>query len=214
MNKRTISITGEATCSMKPDMCIISFISHKSNEDYSNCLLELNEEVSQIINKLKKIKIDKDCLTTKDFDIRAHNIYDEKLKKHIFVEYRGEHKINIKIDNNNTLINKVLSLLNSNQFTPRVSISFGLRNENEIKEKALKMAIEKAKKNAEIISLGLGVKLGNIIEIKYNFGSGSISRHRYDYFEDMHICENSQDYNIMPEDSKYDESISVIWEIN
>lgn len=25
MEKRTISITREATCSMKPDMCIISF---------------------------------------------------------------------------------------------------------------------------------------------------------------------------------------------
>lgn len=29
MEKRTISITGEATCSMKPDMCIISFTSKK-----------------------------------------------------------------------------------------------------------------------------------------------------------------------------------------
>ena len=105
------------------------------------------------------------------------------------MEYRGKHQIDIKIDNNNTLINKVLSLLNSNQFTSRVSINFGLRDENEIKEKALKMAIEKAKKNAEIITMDLGVKLGNIIDIKYNFGSGSITRHRYDHFEDMRICE-------------------------
>ena len=214
MDKRTISITGEATYSMKPDMCIISFIAYKSNKDYSSCLLELNNEVSQIINKLKKIKIDKDCLTTKDFDIKAHNIYNEKLKEYIFVEYRGKHRIDIKIDNNNTIINKVLNLLNSNKFTPKVSISFGLRDESEIKENALKMAIEKTKKNAEIIAMGLGVKLGNIIEIKHNFESGSIERHKYDHFEDMHICENSQNYNIMSEDSKYDESISVIWEIN
>ena len=214
MNKRTISITGQATCSMKPDMCIISFTAYKSNEDYSECLSDLNEEVSKIIGKLKRIKIDKECLTTKDFDIKAHNIYDDELKEYVFVEYRGEHRIDIKIDNNNTLINKILNLLNSNEFTPRISINFGLRDESKIKEEALRMAIEKAKKNAKIITMDLGVKLGNVIDIKYNFEDVNITRRRYDYFEDMHICENNQDFNIMPEDSKYDESVSVVWEID
>ena len=213
MGKRSISITGEATCYMKPDMCTISFVSRKYNEDYSQCLKELNEEVSEIINRLKEIKIDEESLTTRDFDIRDHKVYDENLKKYIFVEYVGEHKVDIKIDNDNDLINKILNMLNSHEFTPRITISFGLKDEKIIKEEALKMAIEKAKKNAEIIVMGLGVKLGDVLNVNYNYEGVGISSRGYDCLEEMQICKASENFNIMPEDTSYSESVSVVWEI-
>lgn len=69
------------------------------------------------------------------------------------MEYRGEHKIEIKIDNDSNLINKILNMLNI----------------------ILKVVVYKE--------------------------------------EDMQICDSSQDFNIMPEDTKYDESISIVWKI-
>lgn len=210
---RTISIKGEASCKMKPDMCVISFRVMKANEIYKDSVKELNNEVSDILSKLKSMKIDKDCLTTKDFYVTPHNVYDNDLKEYIFIEYRGEHKIDIKIDNDSNLINKILNMLNDNEFTPKVSLHFGLRDESIIKEEALKMAIEKAKNNSQIIANGLNIKLGNIQDVNYNFGGGSIYERRYDYLEEMDICENSCDFNIMPEDTSHNESVSIIWEI-
>ncbi|MGL6106089.1 SIMPL domain-containing protein [Romboutsia sp.] len=210
---RTISIKGEASCFMKPDMCTISFKVMKTNEVYKNCVKELNEEVSAILNQLKNIKINEDYLTTKDFYVSPHNVYDNDLKEYIFVDYRGEHKIDIKIDNDSDLINRILSMLNDNEFTPRVSISFGLKDESIIKEEALKIAIDKAKKNAKIIAVGLDVKLGNIQDVKYNFGEQEVFNRRYDYLEEVNICKSSCDFNIMSEDSSHNESVSIVWEI-
>ena len=53
------------------------------------------------------------------------------------------------------LINKILNMLNSNEFTQRVTISFGLKNETTIKEEALKMVIGKAKKMHNLLLQGL-----------------------------------------------------------
>lgn len=213
MSKKTLSIKGEASYAMKPDICNISFIVNKYNVNYGDCVNELNEEVSNILDKLKKIKIDKDSLTTKDFDIRPENIYDENLKRYVFVEYTGEHNINIKIDNDSKLINKVLNLLNQNEFTPKVRISFGLKDESIIKEKALELAINKAKKNSEIIAKNLDIKLISILDIKYNCEEIYVPNRNYRYLEDMEICESSCDFNIMPEDTKHNESVSIVWEI-
>lgn len=213
MEKRTLSITGEASCFMKPDMCNISFTVNKYSVDYSECVNELNEEISEILAKLKKIKIDKNSLTTKDFNINPHSVYDEDLKEYVFIEYIGEHKIDINIDNDSKVINKVLGMLNENEFTPKVSIYFGLKDENIIKEKALEMAINKAKRNAEIISKNLQVKLVNILDIKYNFEENFTTRRRYEYLDDMSICDSSCEFNIMPQDTKHSESVSVVWEI-
>lgn len=214
MNKRTLSIIGEASCFMEPDMCNISFRVSKHNISYNKCINELNKEVSKILNKLKSIEIEKDSLVTKDFEIRPHNVYNEDLKKYVFEEYIGEHRIDISIDNDSSLINKVLSMLNKNSFTPKVDISFGLRDDNLIKEKALEMAISKAKRNAEIISKNLDVKLVDILNIRYDSEENIIRRPRYEYLEEMRMSESSCDFNIMPEDTEYSESVSITWEIS
>lgn len=82
---RTISISGEASCSMKPDVCTISFTEIKNNVDYVECI---NEGVSIMLKKLKSMKIDKENLTTKDFNIRPC-VYDEDIKEYLFVNYIG-----------------------------------------------------------------------------------------------------------------------------
>ena len=75
------------------------------------------------------------------------------------------------------------------------------------------MAIGKAKKNAQLIATGFDVKLGYVLDIKYNFEGSTVQVRRYDYLEEMQICDSSQDFNIIPEDTKYDESVSIVWEI-
>ena len=210
--KRTISITGEATSTMKPDMCVINFGVKKYDLDYSKCVEKLNNEVNEILKKLEKLNINRDTLTTKDFEIRAKNEYDKDLEKYVFVNYLGEHRIDIKVDNDSKVINDILSMLQNEKFTPEVSISFGVKNEELLKDMALNLAIENAKKNADIISKGLDIKLSNILEVNYNFDK-DISSKKYDYLQDMMICENSCDFNIMPEETKYEERVSIVWEI-
>lgn len=75
------------------------------------------------------------------------------------------------------------------------------------------MAIGRANKNAQLIATVLDVKLGDVLDIKYNFEGYTVQIRRYDYLEEMQICDSSQDFNIMPEDTKYDESVSMVWKI-
>ena len=99
---------------------------------------------------------------------------------------------------------------------PEISIRFTVKDPSAVNEELLRSAAENAKKKAELLCSASGVKLGDLVNIDYNWGELSIySRTNYEMDMDcMKACAvDSYSLDIEPDDIDATDTVTFVWEI-
>ena len=175
MEKRTISINGEASVTAAPDMAVVNFTIETTDMTFRKAR-EMNAQTSATVLKaVKALGLEDRNINLRNLNVNEWREYDHKQRKSVFKGYRANRNFQVNIYKkdlaNQTLSEKVAQVVNAASetgITRLSSVNYGLENDDELKNQALAKAVVNAKEKANIMLLGLGAKLGKVKSVSEN----------------------------------------------
>lgn len=156
---RTLTVTGTAEVTVKPDICYMSFSINTENVKKAIEAYRLNNETSdKVRSAVKSAGIEDKDIQTTNYSIAPQYRWDDKTKKRIFEGYQVNHTLSVSVRK----LEKVSGILDAavTSGTSEVrGINFTVENPKKYIAEARIAAINAAKDKAEIIANETGVKL-------------------------------------------------------
>ncbi len=172
--EQTISLLGEATKKVNPDVAMISFSITGKDKEENVALTKLNTQTQQVIDKLVNAGFTKDQLKIADYNLNEDYDYlNGKSKK---IGYVAAQTIVLKFKLEKEKLSKLFGKF-SNEKTENVTVNFGTEISDEIQEKTTNeliiLAIQDATKKANIIAGASKLKIKTTKDIEYKVASNS-----------------------------------------
>ena len=216
---KTITVKGVGNVSVKPDYIVLSMALETRNRDYETAMREAASRIDQINESLSAIGFEKESVKTTDFNVRTD--YESKKDRNgnyyrVFNGYVVSHRLKVSFDFDTKVLSKALGTIASCIAEPELSISFTVKEPSEVNEALLKSATINAKKKAEILCEASGAKLGELVNIDYNWGELNIySRTSYDMGMDcLKACAPAPcSIDIEPDDIDATDTVTFVWQI-
>lgn len=163
---RTITMTGRATIGATPDRVEITLGVSSKAETAKDALTLNNVNMNQIISTLKENGVEEKYILTSNFSIHADYQHFKDGRPAQVRGYNVSNTVRVQVQVQDVkklgpLLDKVVSA-GSNQVH---GIRFYVSNAEEIKDKARKKAVERARRKAELYTEAAGVKLGKVMVI-------------------------------------------------
>jgi uncharacterized protein YggE len=209
-DQRRITIQGNGSVSAPPDRVVLNFKDNETDKDYETCIRKLNESVEALRKDLEAVDIKRNEIKTSQFNITAE--YDWNSGKRTFKGYRASHNLRLELSFSQQLLNKVLNAIARSRSDCELSLQFEVSESEELKRKAIEIAVANAKQNAETIASAANVSLGKIIAIDYGQIRVEIRQQKMNAFmRSAHFGVAEAD--IEPEDVKVEDNVTISWEI-
>lgn len=217
MNK-TITVKGVGSVSVTPDYAVISMTLESLDKNYGKAMEMASENIAELTEALLNAGFEKEDIKTTDFNVHAD--YDSVKQKddsyrQIFRGYLVKHHLKIGFDFSLERLGEALSAIGDCLANPRLSVEFTVKDPSAVKEAVLRAAAANARRKAEILCEGSGVKLGDLITIDYNWNEIRL-RSRTDILEDYmkapSFLKKSQ-ISIQPDDIDASDTATFVWEI-
>ena len=206
---KRIKVQGQGRVDAEPDIVIISFEMQQKDEEYADCMDNLNLRTNQLREDLESAGIKSLELKTTDFAINTDESYDKGT--YYFHGYKASHDLIITLPMNKDHLNSIFKKVTSGGSEAKIQLSFSVADKEALQAKAVELAVQKAKEKAEIISKAAGVKLGTIQEINYGWNEIRI------YEETDRICSSPPgpcaSPDITPAEVHASDNVTIIYEI-
>lgn len=170
-SENSITVTGQGVVYAKPDVGFINVgveIQRKTAKEASE---ENAKIMNQIVSALLKLGVKEDDLTTIDYSIQPVYNYPQN-EPPVLIGYMARNYLSIKITkklaNGNLdtgFMGEILDTATSNGANLISGISFDISNKDELKLEAIKLAMEDAKKKAEVALKVVDEKIMGVAEI-------------------------------------------------
>lgn len=208
MNK-TITVKGVGTASVKPDYITIRVEIISIDKDYSKAVNSANKRIVMLQNALSKAGYAKEDLKTMSF--RVGTSYENKGKTAI---YRCIYDLKLSFDLDTNRLAETINVIADSDSDAQFRIMFTVKNPEKVNEQLLKSAAENARQKAEVLCAAAGVKLGELIEVNYNWGEVSVvSASSYSMNRDMVRGISTPAPEFEPDDIRTEDSATFVWEI-
>ena len=216
---KTITVKGTGNVSVKPDYVVLSMSLVTKNRDYETAMREAADRIEHINKSLATIGFEKESVKTTDFNVRTD--YDSKKDRvgnyyRVFNGYVVNHRLKVSFDFDTKVLSNALGTIAYCIAEPEFSINFTVKEPSAVNEALLKSAAENAKKKAEILCAASGVKLGELVNIDYNWGELNIYSHTNYAMEADCIkacAETPYSLDIDPDDIDATDTATFVWEI-
>lgn len=215
---RTITVKGIGSVSVKPDQVVLTLSLESKDLDYNKAMSVASKQIEQLHQAVEMVGFDKESLKTSNFNVRT--LY-ERVKdkgdnyKNVFDGYVVEHSLKLAFDLEAQRLAEVLSSISACYARPEMNIAFTVKNPSGVHELLLQDAARNAMKKADALIGALGVHLGQLLTVDYNWSEINVfSQTRFekctfkcnDYNRDF-------DANITPEDIDINDTATFVWEI-
>ena len=216
---KTITVKGVGNVSVKPDYIVLSMSLETRNRDYETAMREAASRIEHVNESLSTIGFEKESVKTTDFNVRTD--YESKKDRsgnyyRVFNGYVVNHRLKVSFDFDTKVLSKALGTIASCIAEPELSISFTVKEPSAVNEALLKSATVNAKRKAEILCEASGAKLGELVNIDYNWGELNIySRTSYDMGMDcIKACAKAPySLDIEPDDIDATDTVTFVWQI-
>lgn len=217
---RTLTVKGTGKESFSPDRITVSVTVETAETEYSKTTGIQAEKTAEITSALIKAGFDKTDLTTSDYNINTEyeNYQKNGIWKRKFKEYHCTQHMNLSFEQSSEKLNKVINALSScKNSAPRYNISFTVKDKDKVSDKLLTLAVEDAKRKAQVLAAAAGVKLAEIQSIDYNpveisiysptrvMSAAPMMREAADF--------DTAETEINPEKIEACAAVTVVWEI-
>lgn len=216
---RTIAINGTGTASVKPDRISISLTLFALDTDYAKAMQKASQQLESLKKSMGSVGFDSDEIKTTGFNVRTEyeTVFNEiNQRKNVFKGYNCIHNLKIDFDMDTERLAAVLSAISCASAEPELHIAFTVENSEEIRENLLRAAAENSRKNAEILCDATGVKLGNLISVRYDIDNMSFlspTSYRMDRNCMLSASADGCSIDINPENIELSENVEFEWEI-
>lgn len=214
---RTITVKGVGKVAVKPDQVVIRMNLEAQNKSYDRAMALAAEQVADLKRAFEKAGFEKDALKTTDFDIRTD--YDRVLDKNqnyisVFAGYECTHCVKAQFDFSTERLSAALGAIAESKVNPTINIDFTVKNPAAVNELILQDATRNARRKAEILCAAADVKLGQLVDISYNWSEVNFYA-QTKYSVDSCLTANCapSDIDIDPDDIQAGDSATFIWEI-
>lgn len=169
LTKNTITISGQGEIFTKPDLAIVSFSVISEAKDVQVAISENTEKMNNIINFMKKNKVEDRDLKTIAFRVNPRYEWHDNEKnnrirrgKRVLVGYEVRQSLEVKIrdmEKIGTIVQGGVDF-GANQVG---SLQFTIDNKKKFKVQAREQAIIEAKEKARVLASQLGIELVRIV---------------------------------------------------
>ncbi|HOD01463.1 MAG TPA: SIMPL domain-containing protein [bacterium] len=173
--KKTITVTGTAKADYANQISSYSLTIEYHDADKEKAVEELNNKVSETIDKVKQFGIDAKDIETQSLSIyqREEPYIEDGVTKYRPNDWYASYTINITLRDLSKSI-ELTSLLsgveNSSLWGPNLIVD----EENTNDEELLSKAVENAKDKAERLAESTGAKIGKVLKIEEAADSGNV----------------------------------------
>ncbi len=209
MSDRTMRVQGVGRARAEPELATISFHVQGVHEDYTSAVNGLNQKVAQLRAKLANAGIQASNLKTVDFGVESN--FNRKETYRDFFGFRAKHDLELELPFSMDLLNRVLGTIAAGAADARLSISFGVRDPDDLRRQSLRAAVKAARSNAAALAEAADVKLGKIVDIEYGWAEVRFRRHEIASVASVSDSVPSPD--VTPREVTSTESVTVVWEI-
>ncbi len=168
---REITVKGIGSLSVPVDWVILSLTLEELNKDYKagyanfeNHICALQEAVASAGFKKTDLKTTEITVTTKYESVKKNGTYIEE-----FIGYRFRNDLKLAFNFDSKKLGIVLQAIGNSGVTPRINIDFSVNDKEAVKNRLLASAAKDAKQKAIILCEAMGVKLGKLLIIQYNW---------------------------------------------
>ena len=173
---RTISLAGESSVSSSPDMAVVDFTIETQDLTFRKAREENASISAKVLNAVRKIGLTEKNINLKSLNVNEWREYDQKLRQSVFKGYKANRNFQVNIYKRNLKVNEdlsekiaqVVNAASESGITRLGSVSYGIEDDYELKNKALSQAVLNAKEKANIMLDGLGAKLGKVKNVSEN----------------------------------------------
>lgn len=220
MNERKITVRGEGSLSLKPDLIIMTMTLETKSEEYKKAVDEAAVQINALKGALEAVGFEWDSLKTTDFRVNTEyeSVQDGRSWRQVFVGYKCIHMLKLEFDMDMKRLDKAIFAMSSCGSTPHFEIGFSVKDKNAASERLLTNAVTNARQNAKVLAAAAGVVLGDIVSIDYNRNDDIVFRSktrmtRAVYASAGGCVEECDDNGIEPEDIKVSDSVEIVWSI-
>ena len=202
-NERVITVKGIGAVTVPVDYIEIELSLNETNKDYKKGYDVFEKKISDIQNTIIKCGFNEDDLKTSDLNVKPN--YDEVKKGGRYVDvlqgYNFITEMKLRFDFDSVKLNNVFTAITQSKAAPKINVNFTVKD----------------KEKAEILCMSLGVKLGNIKTINYNWDEIKI-------YSPTSYCVNDEGWaglcnrevpllGFTPDDIRVKDDASFVWEI-
>lgn len=212
MNK-TITVKGVGRISVKPDYVVISMTLESLDKDYGKAMEMASENIAELTEELLNVGFEKEDIKTTDFNVHAdyENVKQrDDTYRQVFRGYLVRHHLKISFDFSSERLGEALSAIGDCLANPHLSVDFTVKDPTEVNEALLRAAAANARRKAEILCAGSGVKLGDLITINYDWSEITLRSETrlVDKF-----MKASAPLSFQPDDIEADDTATFVWEL-
>ncbi|MCD8075384.1 MAG: SIMPL domain-containing protein [Lachnospiraceae bacterium] len=215
---RIITVKGIGKASAKPDYVEISMSLHTRDKNYDRAMDLAGQHIQHLTETISAIGFAKSDLKTASFNVRTdyQNVKDRNGNyNRVFNGYVVDHSLKLEFDFDMQKLSQALSAIAGCLSNPDLSIRFTVKDASGMNEEMLRSAAVNARRKAEILCEASGVKLGQLMNVDYNWGELEIySKTQYRVAEEcMPYAAAPTAINIEPDDIDVSDTVTFVWEI-
>ena len=189
---QTIRVTGKGILQIKPDTIRLLFSASEQEKTYDEAVKKSAAWTKKLEKLFLQLGFEKDDLKTTSMNIEGRYDWDKSLlqkRKRILVGYEYDLHMMIKFPADNERLGKIIYFLSHSKLKPSFQIEYTVDDQEKAKEDLLALAVEDAKRKAEILTSASGQELVKIMNIDYSWGeikfsSSPIRRFMPEYHDD------------------------------
>ena len=214
---RTITVKGVGNATVKPDQVVIRMNFEAKDKSYDQAMDIAAQQVANLKQAFVNAGFEKDALKTTDFDIRTD--YDRVKDRNqnyisVFAGYACTHGAKVVFDWKAELLAVALGAVAASAVNPTIHIEFTVKNPAAVNELILQDATQNAKRKAEILCAAADVRLGQLVDIHYNWGEIALySQTKYSVDDCLAASCAPCNIDIEPDDIQAGDTATFVWEI-
>ena len=214
---RTITVKGVGKATVKPDQVVIRMSFEAKDKNYDQAMTFAAQQVADLKQAFVNVGFEKDALKTTDFNIRTD--YDRVKDRNqnyisVFAGYECTHRAKVVFDWKAELLAAALGAIALSRVNPTINIDFAVKNPAAVNELILQDATQNARRKAEVLCAAAGVKLGQLLDINYNWGEVELyAQTRFSEEDCLAACCAPRTIDIEPDDIQAGDTATFVWEI-
>lgn len=213
---RTITVRGTGRVSVEPDLSVLRMSIRSLDRKYEKAMDAAAVQIASLQTALEQLGFRKQDLKTESFNVCSEyeGLQDENGNyRNVFKGFACTHMLKLEFSFDTERLSSVLSAAAGCTAEPELSISFSVKDQHAVREALLKDAAENAKQKAQTLCAASGVRLGELLNISYDWNDMDIASPTGFAMEKRCMAMDTANMQIQPDQIMLSDEVSFVWQI-
>ena len=169
--ERLITVKGIGTLNIPVDFIEVEFELRELNKDYEQGYSIFENSIYDLQKIIISLGFNKEELKTSEVDVKPD--YDSIKKNGNYVQvlkgYIFDCELKLRFNLDSKKLAELLKAISKSKAKPSIDIKFTVKDKEAVKKSLLAASAKDAREKADILCNAMGVKLGNLLTINYNW---------------------------------------------